>query len=365
MNRKANKPVGTENHVSLREQIQMRAYQIWIASGGRQRSDPQQTFGRKSLTQSLCDFTLRGALAIIVGLGMGSYRETASAGEVHLPPVNLGDTSFEDGIAFPGWLAEEIFGYYYAGQINDSSGEKLPGSNKFTTVSAITHVAFVSKLRLLGGFYAAEFLIPLADVESDSNPGQTYRTHGVGDLTVSPFALQWNDQKLFGKPYFQRFVFDVVLPTGQYDRNQPINIGNNVVSLNPYYAFTYIPTEKFELSVRLHYLWNSQNDQPFTGLGANTIQPGQAFHANFAASYQILPELRLGFNGYALQQVTEDRVNGRSQPNSEERAFGIGPGIVWHNQAGGIWIYINSYFETGVENRPEGTSVIFRVTKAF
>jgi hypothetical protein len=323
------------------------------------------TFGRKSLTQSLCGFTLLGPLVIIVGLGMGSYGETASAGEVHLPPVNLGDTSFEDGIAFPGWLSEEIIDYYYAGQVNDSSGEKLPGSNKFIALSALTHVAFISNLRLFDGFYAAEFLIPVADVESDANPGQNYRTQGVGDLTVSPFALQWNDHKLFGKPYFHRLDFDVVLPTGQYNRNQPVNIGNNVVSVNPYYAFTYIPTDKLELSARLHYLWNSQNDEPFAGLGVNTIQPGQAFHANLAASYKILPELRLGFNGYGLQQVTEDQVNGRSQPNSEERVFGIGPGIEWHSRAGGIWVYINSYFETGVENRPPGTSVVFRVTKVF
>lgn len=322
----------------------------------------EKAFAGKSL-RSFYAFTVRGVLAIIVGLT--GFGEAVSADEVHLPPVNLGDTSFEDGIGFPGWMAEEIVDYYYAGQVNDNDGEKIPGSNKFITLSATTHVVYLSRLRLLGAWYGAEFLIPLADVESDANPGQNHRVQGVGDLTVSPFVLEWNDHKLFGKPYFHRLDLTVMLPTGQYDRNQPINIGDNLFSVNPYYAFTYIPTDNLELSARLHYLWNSRNDRPFTGLGADTIQPGQAFHANFAASYSIFSELRLGFNGYVLQQFTDDLVDGRSQPNSRERVFGVGPGIEWSNRPGGISIYINSYFETGVENRPAGTKVVFRVSKAF
>lgn len=324
-----------------------------------------ETIAGKSPKQLLLGFTLRGLLGASVGLGLISFSKAAPAGEVQLPPVNLGETSFEDGIAYPGWIGEEIVNYYHAGQANDSNGEKLPGSNKLTTFSATTHLAFLSKLRLLGGYYGAEFLIPLAHVESDANPGQNFRTQGIGDLTVSPFVLQWNDQKLFGKPFFHRLDLAVVLPTGQYDHNQPINIGNHIVSVNPYYSFTYYLTDKLELSARLHYLWNSQNDEPFAGLGANSIQPGQAFHANFAVSYGILPDLRLGLNGYGLQQFTEDQVNGHGQPNSEERVLGIGPGLEWASRAAGISIYINSYFEFGAENRTEGTSVVFRVSKFF
>jgi hypothetical protein len=164
-------------------------------------------------------------------------------------------------------------------------------------------------------------------------------------------------------PYFHRFVFSITLPTGNYDRNRPVNIGSNLVSINPYYAFTIMPTDKLELSARLHYLWNSENDDPFVGLGAGTVQPGQAFHANYAASYEVFKGVRLGINGYALQQLTEDKVDGRSQANSEERVFGIGPGI--QLSGGGLSLYLNSYFETGAENRPEGIKTIFRLSKAF
>jgi hypothetical protein len=287
----------------------------------------------------------------------------APAADIPLPPVNLGDTSFQDGIAFPGWLVEETIGYYHAGQFNDHQGEKVPGSNRLTTVSATTHVAYLSKYKLLGGFYGAEILLPLADVDMDTSFGPKDRERGVGDLIVSPFILQWSDHKLFGMPYFHRFVFDVTLPTGEYNRNRPVNAGNNLVSINPYYAFTMVLTDRLELSARLHYLWNSENDKPFVGLGAGTIQPGQAFHANYAASYELTKGVRVGINGYVLQQLTADKVDGRSQANSEERVFGIGPGI--QLGGGGLSLYLNSYFETGAENRPEGIKTVFRLSKAF
>ncbi|ABQ25476.1 SphA family protein [Geotalea uraniireducens] len=314
------------------------------------RKDKQGLFGRKTL-------------AILVVIGLLVCAGVSSAADIPLPPVNLGETSFQDGIAFPGWLVEETFDYYHAGQFNNSQGEQISGSNKLTAVSATTHVAYISNFRLLGGFYGAEILLPLVDVDVDTSFGPKGSEQGVGDLIISPFILQWTDHKLFGMPYFHRFVFDITLPTGAYDRNRPVNIGSNTVSINPYYAFTIMPTDRLEMSARLHYLWNSENDEPFVGLGAGTIQPGQAFHANYAASYEVVKGVRLGINGYALQQLTEDKVDGRSQANSDERVFGIGPGIKWSGN--GLSLYLNSYFETGAENRPEGTKVVFRLSKVF
>jgi hypothetical protein len=302
-------------------------------------------------------------MAIFVMIGLFFTAGHALAADISLPPVNLGDSNFEDGIAFPGWLVEETFSYYHAGQLNDHQGDKIPGSNKLTSVSATTHIAYISKLRLLDGFYGAEILLPLADVDLNTSFGPKDRERGVGDLIVSPFILQWTDHKLFGMPYFHRFVVNVTLPTGNYDGNQPVNIGNNMVSINPYYAFTIMPTDRLELSARLHYLWNSENDNPFVGLKAGTVQPGQAFHANYAASYEVVKGVRLGINGYALQQLTEDKIDGRSQANSAERVFGIGPGIKWSGN--GLSLNLNSYFETGAENRPEGTKVVFRLSKVF
>jgi hypothetical protein len=293
---------------------------------------------------------------------------TAEAGPVSLPPVslppvNLGDTSFQDGIANRGWFLEETINYYNAARVNNAQGGRIPGSNELTTISAVTHVAYVSKHRVLGGYLGAEVLLPLVDADLSTSFQPQNRARGVGDLIVSPFILQWNDRKLFNMPYFHRFDIALSLPTGQYDANRAVNAGNNIVSLNPYYAFTIVPADKLEISARLHYLWNSENDNPYAGLGASSVQPGQAFHANVAASYEIIRNLRIGINGYALQQFTDDKVNGHSLADSEERVFGVGPGLVFNTDK--LWIYLNSYFETGAENRPEGIKITLRISRAF
>jgi hypothetical protein len=200
---------------------------------------------------------------------------------------------------------EETFVYYDANTFTDSRGNDIPGSNRLTAMSAVTHVAWISSFRLLGGFYGAEILVPLADLDFDTDFGPNGRERGMGDLIVGPLFIQWNDTKLFGRPYFHRFNLDFTLPTGEYPKNSPVNVGSHIYTFNPYYAFTLIPTERLEVSARLHYLWRSENSDPFVGLGADNTQAGQAFHANFAASYEVLKGLRLGLNGYYLQQLTD------------------------------------------------------------
>jgi hypothetical protein len=43
------------------------------------------------------------------GFGLLFFVGHAVATDVPLPPVNLGDTSFQDGVAFPGWLVWGLF----------------------------------------------------------------------------------------------------------------------------------------------------------------------------------------------------------------------------------------------------------------
>jgi hypothetical protein len=307
--------------------------------------------------------TMRKQISIFTVFTVLTTSMAIQAGPVSLPPVNLGETSFEDGIANPGWLFEQTIECYHANQFTDSGGAKVSGKDELTTVSTLTHLAYFSKCKLLGGYVGTEFLVPLVDVDLEASFQPHVHEQGVGDMIINPLMLQWNDRDLFGKPFSQRFDFQMVFPTGKYNSDRALNIGNHVISLDPYYACTFFPSTKLELSARLHYLWNSENDNPYEGLHASSIQPGQAFHANFATSYEMLKRLRIGINGYALQQLTDDRINGNSLAHSEERVFGIGPGLVYNQNK--LWITLNNYFETGARNRPEGIGVVLRISLAF
>jgi hypothetical protein len=158
-------------------------------------------------------------------------------------------------------------------------------------------------------------------------------------------------------------MVDVGAATGKYSDNRPVNIGNHFVSLTPTYVFTYEPNKKVEFTGQFYFLWNSTNNDPFAGFGIKNTQAGQALHANYATSYAIFKSVRLGFNGYWLQQLTDHAINRIGIADSKERTVGLGPGL----QLGGngLRLRINSYMETNVRNRPSGFKVTFRISKTF
>jgi hypothetical protein len=281
--------------------------------------------------------------------------------QVQLPTVNLGDTNFEDAFGGPGWLFQEFPVADVASELKDFQGKTVPGSNRVTAYSTTTYVAFISKKRVLGGWVAGEILQPLVDLDVELANGTSSRVRGFADLEVGT-GLQWAPKKIGGGVFVHRVVLDVELPTGKYSDKQAVNIGNHFVVVNPYYALTY-ERKKIEFSARLHYLWNSTNNDPFVGFGIKNMQPGQAFHVNYATSYELWKNVRLGFNGYWLQQFTDHQINGSDVRNSRERTVGLGPGI----QLGGgtIWFRLNGYIETDVHNRPSGVMVTFRISKVL
>jgi len=302
----------------------------------------------------------RGAL-LIVSMFWAAVAPTLCLAQVQLPVVNLGDTNFADAFGGPGWLLQEFPEAYVSSELKDSNGKTVPGNNRITTYSATTHAAFVSKKRVLGGWLSGEVLQPLVDLDAQLANGTSSRVRGLADMTVGA-GLQWAPEKIGGGVFVHRFVLDVSVPTGKYSDQRPVNIGNHFVAVNPYYALTY-ERKKVEFSVRLHYLWNSTNNDPFLGFGIRNMQPGQAFHVNYATSYELWKNVRLGFNGYWLQQLTDDQINGMDMRNSKESTVGLGPGI--QLGAGTIAFRANGYVETDVHNRPSGIKVTFRISKAI
>ncbi len=271
---------------------------------------------------------------------------------IALPPVNLGGSSFMDGVGGPGLLVREGVGVYGAPRFIDASGEAVPGQNTIVAVASTTLVAYMPPFKVLGGNWGVEVLIPVVYADL-ATPAGSASTTGVGDLTFSPLVWQAPPLALGAGQLFQRLDLDVVAPTGQYASRALITAGSHLWSVNPYYAFTWLATDGIETSWRLHYLWNSANDAPGPGYEATSIQPGQAIHFNGAASVAVVPELRVGVAGYFLRQMTDSQANGHPISGSQEQVAGLGPGFL--AQVGALQVVANVYAEFAVENRPQGT----------
>ena len=295
-----------------------------------------------------------GALLLLWGL---AWAQVHAQGPMHPsePTVNLGDTSFLDAIGGPGVLVEEIADGDRSGRVTDGTGHSVTGIATSNSISANTHVAVLIHSRLFGAWYGAEFLQAVAHV----NAGPGSKVTGLGELTVSPFILQWNEQKIGQFRFVQRFVLDFEFATGEYQRTANLSLSNHAFDVHPYYAVTFFPSKHLESSWRVHYLWNATNNTPSVASGAQSTQAGQAIHFNATAGYRFPHGVWIGANGYYLTQITDPNINGQPLGKSPERVGAIGPGAVWDT---GHWlVFANAYHEVGALNRPEGNKVVLRL----
>ena len=298
---------------------------------------------------------VRRAAGIAFALLSATPDHSARAQEhIALPPVNLGGTSFMDGVGGPGLLLREGPGVFDAQRFTDANGGTVPGNNSLFAFSSITLAAYMPPFKVLGGHWGVEVLVPVVYAHVTTPAGSGSAT-GVGDITFSPLVWQAPTLLLFGRQFFQRLDLDVVAPTGQYDSGALVSAGSNLWSVNPYYSFTWLATDRIETSWRLHYLWNSTNPAPGPAYEATSIQPGQAVHFNGAASFAVVPSFRVGVAGYFLRQITDSRANGRAVAGSREQVAALGPGFLVIVRA--LQLGMNAYGEFAVENRPQGTRV--------
>jgi hypothetical protein len=302
---------------------------------------------------------------------LGLFSPSAKAQS--LPPVNLGATSFLDGAppAGPGWYFNEYVQYYHADRFRDLNGATVPFPGPRLDVwTSLTQVIKLWDIELPGKCKPAlDLLLPVANTNlSFAAPGPFPRDNGtgLGDLVIGP-ALQFDPiMNACGKPIFvHRLEAQFVVPTGKYSNNAEVNPGSGFFSFDPYWAGTLFLGPKAEVSFRAHYLWNAVNDSPSTLIpGALSTRAGEAFHMNFAASYELIEKkLRVGVNGYFLQQTTDSQINGNDTPG-RERVLGIGPGMIvsFSEKA---HLFFNYYFESDVRNRPEGDRLTLRFVYKF
>ncbi len=285
-----------------------------------------------------------------------------SSSAYDLPSVNLGFTSFLDGAppSGPGLYIQEYVQYWTSDfKDNPLEGEDLEAWINLNQITYQSNTEFI-----LGAKWGLDIIVPFVKLDTDFS----MENSGMGDLWVGPY-LQWDPiMGENGPKLLHRFSLGFILPTGDYKETKAINAGSNFYSFNPYWAATYFITPKWTASTRVSYLLNDENDEPYAPLaamGVEEVQAGEAFHINFATSYEIIPnQLRIGINGYYLKQLSETEHDGVELIGSKEKVLAIGPGVLYSFNKD-AHLFINMYFETDAENRPEGERINARFVYHF
>lgn len=173
---------------------------------------------------------------------------------------------------------------------------------------------------LLGGKWGLDLIIPVVVTDlSYSVSGPFPRTMAPGwDVLVGPFLQDRTPIRLAATARFSC--------TGSSCRRSspPANTavrGKSIpaaisFSFDPYWAATLFITQ-WEFSTRVHYLWNTRNNDPnrqYTspdGTRAGSTLAGQAVHLNFASSYEIHREAAPRRGEWLLSQTDHQHPHER------------------------------------------------------
>ncbi|PKV13515.1 phenol degradation protein meta [Xanthomonas prunicola] len=282
--------------------------------------------------------------------------------------INLGGTSFFDGFSSmkPGWTAIEYLRHSDFDAIKNANGDNSPAFRdpKVGVSVALTQLIYVTPYTWKGGVLSFDAIVPLVNYDTsfaaDSPVRLSSNGLGIGDISFG-LALQMPPVMRDGRPFFiQRFAVDAFAPVGKFDRDVAINQSTGFWSVVPHWAFTVQPTDNWEISGRVNYLYNFRTSRaggvpPIAGFQFRNGQAGDALWVNFASSVKVTEQLRVGVNGFYLQQLKDNRTNGERVPDSKRRQFYAGPGMSWRFDEKNL-LNFNVYLPIDVENSVAGNT---------
>jgi hypothetical protein len=318
-------------------------------------------------------------------LAPATVHALAALPDVVKPPsgINLGSTSYYDGFGRikPGVTLLEYFRWSHNTEISDGNGNENANfiAPRINIYPNLTQLIIATKWRPFGGAAGFSVLLPLVELQSSfaANSPKTLSNNGFGfgDMIAGPtfqskYFLRGDGavKKALPKPiaplepYFAyRFQLLAQIPNGSFDSTKSINQGSGYWAVIPYFAATYLPLPKLEMSTRFHYQYNLatgkiSNPPPIPGLVYTSGQAGQLVYDNFTTSYLFTKKLYLGANAYGVYQLSPDKTNGVKVGGARETQFYLGPGG-GYNFSKADTLNVNLYLKIEAHNTSSGPSL--------
>jgi hypothetical protein len=211
---------------------------------------------------------------------------------------------------------------YYQNASRDAlyaNGHRLAGDNRLdSNVGILRGVHYLN----VGGYIIdPQFLLPFGSLEGKGDLSGLGRESGVGDLILA--STLWLVNKPESGTYFGLTPY-LILPTGSYDRNRALNLGENRWRLTLQAGFITPLADKLLLDVIGDVTYFGKNDD--FGATSATLKQKAQYQFQSALRYNLTPrwDVRLGLS-YVNGGETE--VNNVSRDDRQRTSkFTVGSG---------------------------------------
>ena len=258
----------------------------------------------------------------------------------------------------PGFWLRDYNQFYYAGQVNDSHGDKIGAADPKAYVYAnVPRLLWITDTKVLDGYLGVDALLPIVYKELDIKPGPGAHYHdntwGLGDLfaegTWSWHLKQWDVALAAG----------VWAPTGNFSENNFTSPGNGYWGEMLTAGATWYPDQekRWALSVLNRYEFNQKQQD-------SDITPGQVYTVEGGLSYGVSKTVDVGAVGYYQQLVTGDTGPANLQ-RPHDRVAAIGPEISAFFPKLMLGVSFRYDYEFLAESRLQGHTFTLTLTKKF
>lgn len=238
--------------------------------------------------------------------------------------------------------------YYQADQFNDSSGNKA------------ADIDLTAKVGVLRGLYyrhlgkvplAFQLIVPFGELKETQLLQE--KSSGLGDVTFGPAVFLYNNDD--NKTYLSYWLY-LTAPTGEWNRNQTINLGQN-----HWYFQHQIALEKlwngFVYDMNLNYYQHQKESD-------NDYQAPDRFEVEASLAYHVTEKFLFGLHGGGYWDRDEAEVGGISQPDSKARRIQFGPTLAYQ-LTDNLGVNLRWTHDVEARNDTEGDDVWLRFAYAF
>jgi hypothetical protein len=265
----------------------------------------------------------------------------------------------------PGFTYANLALNYSASQLNNGSGNSIPGINGTYSFWVDENIFYyVPEHKFLGGYFMPYVAVNYANGELVANiTGTGLSTGGGGsgfaDMYVQPLNLGWHLKRA---DVNVGYAFSA--PTGRFSPGAPDNVGSGYWGNNITSGTTFYITKNKATTANLSTDWEIHGQKSGTN-----ITPGQAFTIEWGLG-QILPLkkdfsrlLQLGFVGYDQWQVSHSSgtlgagIPEFSIPFYSVHAIGVQANFIL--PAKDLAAFFKYYDEYHALARPQGRTIVF------
>ena len=296
----------------------------------------------------------RVATTVSAGAVMALLHMTAAAteGGVSIDPPGVESTA-SSALPPPGVYGITYYRNYSADNARDNSGNKVTGPDFKVSVNALVNrFVWVTPHKIAGGDLAFQAVIPVAHAKVDVMPGLSQSKTGLGDTALGA-GLAWH----LSPELHALAAVDLSIPTGRYKKEDIANIGTNHWAISPKLGFSYIQAEGINWDLRNSLVFNTKNND-------TNYKSGVEWFADYTLGWGFGNGLVAGVGGYVYQQISNDKLDGRSLDGHKGRAAAFGPSVRY-TTSNKIMLSAKFEKEFNVRNRAEGRSFWIRAVYAF